>query len=99
MNFVPQSIKISANRVSNFEDLLALPDRSAPVVTMFSGGLDSTYLLYKLQRLGFKNVQAISVNVGETTDGPLLEQVAMQLGARFVYLEGREAFVECGVTE
>ncbi|BCH62528.1 argininosuccinate synthase (plasmid) [Agrobacterium vitis] len=97
MNFVPQSIKISANRVSNFEDLIALPDRSAPVVTMFSGGLDSTYLLYKLQSLGFKNVQAVAVNVGETIDGRLLEQVAMQLGARFVYLDGREAFVEGGV--
>lgn len=97
MNFVPSSIKPSANRISCFEDLAALPDRGEPVVTMFSGGLDSTYLLYKLQRLGFTNIHAVAVNVGEVIDRPLLEHVARQFGAHFVYLDGREAFVERGI--
>lgn len=97
MNFVPLSIKASANRISCFEDLVALPDRGEPVVTMFSGGLDSTYLLYKLQRLGFTNIHAVAVNVGEVIDRPLLEQIARHFRARPAYLDGREAFVERGI--
>ncbi|MER8383234.1 argininosuccinate synthase-related protein [Mesorhizobium sp. M1405] len=97
MNPVSTSIKPSTGGILSFEDLEAFPDRNAPVATMFSGGLDSTYLLYKLQSLGFSNIEAVAVDVGTSVDKPLLEQTAARFGARFVCLEGREAFVEQGV--
>ncbi|MER9927202.1 argininosuccinate synthase-related protein [Mesorhizobium sp. M0048] len=97
MNPVSTSIKPSTGGILSFEDLEAFRDRNAPVATMFSGGLDSTYLLYKLQSLGFSNIEAVAADVGTSIDKPLLEQTAARFGARFVCLEGREAFVEQGV--
>jgi len=97
MNFASTASKPPVGGISRFQDLEDLPDRNAPVATMFSGGLDSTYLLYMLQTLGFANIEAIAVNVGTSIDKPLLEQTAARFGARFVCLEGREEFVEQGV--
>ncbi|MET3524843.1 argininosuccinate synthase-related protein [Mesorhizobium abyssinicae] len=97
MNPILASTKRSIGGISSFEDLEAFPDRTAPVATMFSGGLDSTYLLYKLQSLGFGNIEAVAVDVGTRVDQPSLERTAAMFGARFVCLEGRGAFVEQGV--
>ncbi|WP_366664325.1 hypothetical protein [Mesorhizobium sp.] len=97
MNPILASTKPAIGGISSFEDLEAFPDRTAPVATMFSGGLDSTYLLYKLQSLGFANIEAVAADVGTRIDQPLLERTAAMFGARFVCLEGRDAFVEQGV--
>ena len=97
MNIFASSIKQAPVRIEGFEHLAAIGDRTAPVVTMFSGGLDSTYLLFKLKELGFTNIDAVAVNVGEPVDKPLLEQMAARFGARFIYLDGRDAFVERAV--
>ncbi|MER9585863.1 argininosuccinate synthase domain-containing protein [Mesorhizobium sp. M0276] len=43
------------------------------------------------------NIEAVAVDVGTSIDKPLLEQTVAGFGARFVCLEGREAFVERGV--
>ncbi|TGW07093.1 argininosuccinate synthase, partial [Mesorhizobium sp. M2D.F.Ca.ET.145.01.1.1] len=42
MNPILASTKPAIGGISSFEDLEAFPDRTAPVATMFSGGLDST---------------------------------------------------------
>jgi argininosuccinate synthase len=65
---------------------------------MFSGGLDSTYLLLKLQQLGFTNVHAVAVNVGAPIDRAELTKYAAHFGAQFKCLDGRELFVKQGVT-
>ena len=64
---------------------------------MFSGGLDSTYVLFRLQRLGFTNFHAVAVDVGATIDEDVLAKHAAHFGARFKYLDGRELFVKEGV--
>lgn len=97
MNIIASSVKQAPGLIESFEHLAAAGDRTAPVVTMFSGGLDSTYLLFRLHELGFTNVDAVAVNVGEPVDRPQLEQVAARFGARFTYLDGRDAFVERGI--
>jgi argininosuccinate synthase len=40
-------------------------DPAEPAVTLFGGGLDSTYLRYRLQKLGMHNIHAVSVDVGD----------------------------------
>ncbi|MGO4754233.1 asparagine synthase-related protein, partial [Streptomyces sp. 2MCAF27] len=51
--------------VRSFSDLATgVLDQNLPVVTLFSGGLDSTYLLYRLRRSGHRDIHAISVDVG-----------------------------------
>lgn len=64
---------------------------------MFSGDLDSTYLLLRLQQLGFTNIDAVAVDVGAPVDEARLTSHAAHFGASFKLLDGREEFVEEGV--
>lgn len=61
---------------------------------MFSGGLDSTYLLLRLQQLGFTNIHAVAVDVGAPVDAETLTKQAALFGAQFKCLDGRELFVQ-----
>lgn len=83
--------------IESFEQLAKFESRDVPVVTMFSGGLDSTYLLLRLQQLGFSNIHAVAVDVGAPVDEEGLTKHAAHFGAKFRLLDGREAFVEEGV--
>lgn len=83
--------------IQSFDDLTKITNRDAPVVTMFSGGLDSTYLLLRLQQLDFTNIHAVAVDVGAPVDSENLTKHAAHFGANFKLLDGREAFVNEGV--
>ncbi|MCA0401868.1 MAG: argininosuccinate synthase-related protein [Proteobacteria bacterium] len=97
MNFHTQKDQTNSRIISSFGDIEALPDRDMPVVTMFSGGLDSTYLLLRLQQAGFRNVEAVAVNMGEPIDAAAMSGTAARFGARFTYLEARDLFIEKAV--
>ena len=98
MNVIASFKKHATQRLESFDQLAdASFDRNAPVVTMFSGGLDSTYLLFRLQELGFRQIHAVAVNVGEAADTAQLRQTAAAFGARLVQLDARPDFVEQGV--
>jgi argininosuccinate synthase len=90
------SLPISGG-IESFDHIAALGERDAPIVTMYSGGLDSTYLLFKLQQLGFKHVHAVAVNVGAPIDEDKLTKSAAHFGATFHCIDGRKEFVEEGV--
>lgn len=84
--------------VESFEHIAQVDNnRDDPIVTMFSGGLDSTYLLLRLQQLGFTNIHAVAVDVGAPIDVQSLTKHAAHFGAVFKVLDGRELFVEEGV--
>ena len=83
--------------IESFEDIAKSDKRDTPVVTMFSGGLDSTYLLFRLQELGFTNIHAVAVDVGAPVDQDGLAKYAAHFGAGFKCLDGRELFVRQGV--
>lgn len=83
--------------IESFDDIAKFDKRDTPVVTMFSGGLDSTYLLLRLQRLGFTNIHAVAVDVGAAVDEDVLTKHAASFGAKFKCLDGRELFVKEGV--
>lgn len=83
--------------IESFGHIAEFKERDTPVITMFSGGLDSTYLLLKLQQLGFKNIHAVAVDVGAPVDEDGLTKHAAHFGATFKCLDGRELFVNNGV--
>lgn len=62
------------------EDLSFIADRTHHVLTLFSGGLDSSYLLYRLSRLACK-VTALVVDLGEGTDYEELSRITSLFGA------------------
>ncbi|MGW7025163.1 argininosuccinate synthase-related protein [Streptomyces decoyicus] len=72
----------------------AVLDPSRPVVTLFSGGLDSTYLLLRLKQAGFRDIHAVSVDLGEDESSEHKQRIADELGARLHIIDGRQAFVE-----
>jgi argininosuccinate synthase len=93
----PTSEQGSSTLIESFEQLASFANKAAPVVTMFSGGLDSSYLLFRLQSLNFTNVHAVAVDVGEPIDEAELTRSAAHFGATFKCLDGRELLVKQGV--
>lgn len=63
-----------------------------PVVTLFSGGLDSTYLLLKLRQLGLTEIHAVSIDIGEDESTHHKREIAEKLGVRLHVLDRREEF-------
>ncbi len=79
--------------IRSFSQLESLdPDR--PVVTLFSGGLDSSYLLLRLRRMGIREVHAVSVDIGEDESSTYKRQVAEALGATIHILDRRAEFAD-----
>lgn len=77
--------------IRSFSQLDTL-DPNRPVVTLFSGGLDSSYLLLRLRRMGVRDVHAVSVDIGEDESSQYKRQVAEALGATIHILDRREEF-------
>ncbi|MGV2915532.1 argininosuccinate synthase-related protein [Streptomyces alfalfae] len=82
-------------RIRSFRHLTTetLPELT-PIVTLFSGGLDSSYLLLRLKNAGFRDIHALSVNLGEDETSAEKQQIADELGVRLHIVNGREIFAD-----
>ncbi|MFB7754439.1 argininosuccinate synthase-related protein [Streptomyces sp. NPDC056121] len=69
-------------------------DPKRPVVTLFSGGLDSSYLLLRLVQAGFREVHAVSVDLGDGETAEDQQQAAEHLGVHLHIVDGRQRFVD-----
>ncbi|MFF3553846.1 argininosuccinate synthase-related protein [Streptomyces tsukubensis] len=80
--------------IRSFHDLTPTTlDRRRPVVTLFSGGLDSTYLLHRLTRTGLRNIHAVSVDLGDDESLDSRRRAAEIFGAELHVIDGRREFV------
>ncbi|TJZ57220.1 argininosuccinate synthase [Streptomyces piniterrae] len=66
--------------------------RDAPVVTLFSGGLDSAYLLLWLRDNGFTDIHAVSIDLAESETSDQKAELAEALGAKLHILDCQEEF-------
>lgn len=89
-----KTIDMTIRKIRCFDDLLSIPDKSAPVVTLFSGGLDSSYLLSFLFEAGFTNVTALCVDLGEGIEVETLERTAQRFGAELLIEDGKVEFAD-----
>ncbi|PWJ02366.1 argininosuccinate synthase [Streptomyces sp. NWU49] len=81
--------------IRSFRDVERLAhDRDTPIVTLFSGGLDSSYLLYRLAGMGFSAIHAVSVDIGGDDDVHKRRHIAEGLGAELHMVDARSDFVE-----
>lgn len=80
--------------IRSFRQIEALLERSRPVVTLFSGGLDSSYLLLRLREIGLQDVHAVSVDIGEDESTSYKRDVADALGVKLYVLDRRREFAE-----
>lgn len=82
------------NLIRSFSELEALQlVPTTPVVTRFSGGLDSTYLLFRLRKLGLINIHAVSVDVGGIESHAGKSQIAEALGVTLHSVDAKSEFV------
>lgn len=69
-------------------------DPSQPIITLFSGGLDSTYLLLRLVQAGYTDIHAVSIDLGEGESADHLRDVVESMSVQLHVIDGRQRFVE-----
>jgi len=79
------------SKLRSLQDLRLVAERCKHVITLFSGGLDSTYVLKCLSGHRCK-VTALAVDLGGEVDRDLLAGIASKFGAALRVIDGREAF-------
>jgi argininosuccinate synthase len=82
--------------IRSLHDLSLVADRCDRILTLFSGGLDSSYVLKMLSGRRCQ-VTAMAIDLGGGVDRDQLSRVAARFGARLEVVDGREAFVEQAV--
>jgi len=65
-----------------------------PIVTLFSGGLDSTYLLLHLKELGAGDVHAVSVDVGDEDSHTGKTEITTRLDSTLHSIDASREFVD-----
>jgi len=80
-------------KVRSIEDLSLVAEEVDHILTMFSGGLDSTYILEVLSKLPVK-VTAMVVNLGDEIDEYKLLEITSFYGAKLEIIDARDTFVE-----
>lgn len=81
-------------RIRTADDLTRVLDPSERVLTLFSGGLDSTYLLHLLAERDFVDVVALIVDLGDDVDYVAVADLGAKLGAQVEVLDLRETFAD-----
>ncbi|WP_227545926.1 argininosuccinate synthase-related protein [Marinobacter fonticola] len=82
---------IAMKKLRSVTDLEFVCDHVDHVVTLFSGGLDSTYLLKLLSERGVE-VTAVAVDLGDEPDIPALHRVASTFGAHLRVVDLKHTF-------
>lgn len=82
---------MSTRIIRSFADLDAMQCQTDHVLTLFSGGLDSSYVLKELAQRQLR-VTALSVDVGEGCQLQDLQEIAGFFGATLQVIDAREMF-------
>lgn len=80
-------------KIRSIADISALNGQVEHILTLFSGGLDSTYLLELLKDSNVK-VTALAVDMGDGIDSKSLSHIADHYGVDLIIEDGRQSFVE-----
>jgi argininosuccinate synthase len=82
-------------RICSVEDLAILSQRQeGKIITLFSGGLDSAYLLHLLAQQHCTNVIALTVDLGDDIDLAHVEQVTNHFQAHSIVLDRKDLFAQ-----
>ena len=87
---------MSSKRIRSFADLDVIARHAQHVLTLFSGGLDSTYVLKELAERHCR-VTALVVDVGDGINRPDLHAIASKFGAALEVVDVQEEFVSSAV--
>jgi argininosuccinate synthase len=88
------------NRIRSLDDLSFVSQCTPKILTLFSGGLDSTFVLKELSKLSSQRsaeVICLTVDLGDGVNRTDLDEIAKRFGARSIVVDGREAFARDAV--
>ncbi len=77
-----------------------MSQRTPKILTLFSGGLDSTFILNVLSKLsnqGAAEVICLTVDLGDGVNRADLDELAERFGARSIVVDGRDRFAHDAV--
>jgi argininosuccinate synthase len=83
--------------VRSFDDLDFVTQRCERLLTLFSGGLDSTYVLKELARKHCGEIFALTVDLGDDVNREDIAALAARFGAKSIVIDGREIFAQDAV--
>jgi len=82
--------------IRSIEDMRAVAHQTEHVLTLFSGGLDSTYVLSQLAKLPCK-VTALAIDLGDGIDQAFLHSITSHFGADLRIIDAKQEFAENAV--
>ncbi|WP_087026208.1 argininosuccinate synthase-related protein [Thaumasiovibrio subtropicus] len=82
--------------IRSAQDLKTVSQHTNHVLTLFSGGLDSSYLLAMLSELPVK-VTALAVDLGDEIDHPRLKQICEHFDAELLVVDAKHTFIQDAV--
>ncbi len=87
----------NVSMIRSLDDLTHVCQQVPRILTLFSGGLDSTFLLKELAKSTNTEVFCLTIDLGCGVDRADLEELARQFGARSIVVDGRAAFARDAV--
>lgn len=87
---------MNSKRIRSFADLDVISRHAEHVLTLFSGGLDSTYVLKELSERNCR-VTALVVDVGDGINHVDLHAIASKFGASLQIVDAQEEFISSAV--
>lgn len=85
------------HRIRSFADLEYVSRTCKRVLTLFSGGVDSSFVLMELARHRDCEVTALTVDLGDGVNRDDLAMIASHFGARSLVIDGRQLFARDAV--
>lgn len=85
------------NKIRSLDDLSFVSQRTPKILTLFSGGLDSTFILKELSNQDKAEIICLTVDLGDGVNHSDLDELARNFGARSIVVDGRDRFVRDAV--
>jgi len=85
------------NIIRSLDDLSFVSQRAPKILALFSGALDSSFILKKLSHRTASEVICLTVDLGDGVNRDDLDALAKHFGARAIVGNGRERFAHGAV--
>ncbi len=83
-------------RIRSIDDLKTVASTTNHILTLFSGGLDSTYLLEILSKYPVK-ITALAVDMGDGIEKEQLETITSHYGVDLIIVDAQQRFVDTAI--
>lgn len=87
----------TVNRIRSFDDLAFVGRKTQRILTLFSGGVDSTFVLTELAKQSDVKIFCLTVDLGDGVERADLADLASRFGAKSIVVDARASFAQDAV--